>query len=628
MSDLSSSASTSPSSTVVPSTTIPLIHDSIGCGPILTQKTSDVQSQTGFNETHNKSSRQSPPTRSRNLQPINSIASPILTSMKQQSSSPVLCSISSPTQSHIHDDSCILDNYNYSLESYIDSDDTDSTIDLTDYTADDEFGNDTSSVGVVICGADKSITHINDAFTRITGYNTADLIGRPSLSLLQGQDTSHEAITTIRTAISTQSPCKVCLINYRKDGQPFWNLLTILPMLNKQSNTVDAWIGIQRLHQPKPYIDKLMKMFPWTNTLPLNTNQNIVNSQQQKYRRKLHAARHNQLTIRNQQRRQPIQHRDNTVNTNTTIQQQLKFNHFNGTTAHNGDGIQADHVIDSANKHLIKPSMHRFSSVDDCTDGEQDIYDVLDNSHLSHTTTVTFISETFLPTQHGTYRVRAYKDDAKVLASNGYSHLLGSESEIICIIAGTVNELENVPVRVHDACFTSEVLSSLKCDCKEQLHWAMDYIQSAAQNSIKSNINGNIHNTHNTSSSSTSQQPAYTAGGLIIYMPQEGRGIGLANKLKAYSLQHELGLDTVDANRILGFPDDARAYNCVPSILSSLNIKSIKLMTNNPRKSNILISLGVHVTGCIPVVIQPNSMLSKHYMETKRNRMDHMMPDL
>ena len=238
-----------------------------------------------------------------------------------------------------------------------------------------------------------------------------------------------------------------------------------------------------------------------------------------------------------------------------------------------------------------------------------------------------------LPTEHGDFLVRAFKDDAKVVAANGHSHLLGQESEIICIIAGCVDGLTNVPVRVHDACFTSEVLGSLKCDCKEQLHWSMAYIQKHAQQSSHnhSHSNGHTHITNphtHTQQSSTSPRSDHTAGGMIIYMPQEGRGIGLANKLKAYSLQQSLGLDTVDANRALGFPDDARSYNCVPAILENLNIKSIKLLTNNPRKVDVLNRLGVNVTGTIPVVVQPNSALSKRYMETKRSRMDHLMPDL
>jgi len=188
----------------------------------------------------------------------------------------------------------------------------------------------------------------------------------------------------------------------------------------------------------------------------------------------------------------------------------------------------------------------------------------------------------------------------------------------------------------------------LKCDCKEQLDWAMDYIHnrslSAAtkKNSTAagthmngddksaSHANGNNNNNHNDTSkrdrrpsNGTTTSSHQCHGGMIIYMPQEGRGIGLANKLKAYSLQIELGLDTVDANRALGFPDDLRSYNVVPAILDDMNIKSIKLMTNNPRKVDVLSSLGIEVAGTIPVIVQPNSTYAAHYLHTKANRMQH-----
>ena len=133
----------------------------------------------------------------------------------------------------------------------------------------------------------------------------------------------------------------------------------------------------------------------------------------------------------------------------------------------------------------------------------------------------------------------------------------------------------NVPqvaLRVHDACFTSEVLGSLKCDCAEQLQMSMEYIHA-------------------------------NSPGIVIYLWQEGRGIGLANKIAAYKLQ-EQGLDTVDANRALGLPDDSREYTSVRNILKELNVKSVRLMTNNPRKINELGDLGVKVTGRIPCQIQ------------------------
>merc|ERR1712216_1070121 len=150
------------------------------------------------------------------------------------------------------------------------------------------------------------------------------------------------------------------------------------------------------------------------------------------------------------------------------------------------------------------------------------------------------------------------------------------------IVYGDVNGLEKVPVRVHDACFTSEVLGSMKCDCAEQLQQSLDYIKE----------NG---------------------PGIVVYLQQEGRGIGLANKIAAYSLQQQ-GLDTVDANRALGLPDDCREYTSVQNILNHMKIKSVQLITNNPRKIKILTGLGISVERRIPSIVRPNS-INRKYME-------------
>ncbi len=147
-----------------------------------------------------------------------------------------------------------------------------------------------------------------------------------------------------------------------------------------------------------------------------------------------------------------------------------------------------------------------------------------------------------------------------------------SVSDVTVIMWGKVEGLKGVPMRVHDQCFTSEVLGSLKCDCKEQLDAAMDY--------IRDNPKGH---------------------GLVMYLQQEGRGIGLANKIKAYSVQ-ELGYDTVDANKILGFHDDYREYHVVPQILNHLNVRSVELLTNNPRKIEHLRDHGVKIDKRIPCV--------------------------
>eukprot|EP00242_Pyramimonas_sp_CCMP2087_P003723 CAMPEP_0198212432 /NCGR_PEP_ID=MMETSP1445-20131203/26015_1 /TAXON_ID=36898 /ORGANISM="Pyramimonas sp., Strain CCMP2087" /LENGTH=284 /DNA_ID=CAMNT_0043886869 /DNA_START=230 /DNA_END=1084 /DNA_ORIENTATION=+ len=195
-----------------------------------------------------------------------------------------------------------------------------------------------------------------------------------------------------------------------------------------------------------------------------------------------------------------------------------------------------------------------------------------------------FIAETLLPTHRGDYRVRAYRHWV-----NGWP------TEPLAIIYGDVEGLAEVPVRVHDACFTSEVLGSMKCDCSEQLDLALEYIQEAGS-------------------------------GMVVYLQQEGRGIGLANKISAYARQ-EKGLDTVDANRALGFPDDCREYSAVANMLKDLNLQSIRLMTNNPMKMKKLAELGVNVVGRIPCIIKSNDV-NDGYLKAKADRMDHMLDHL
>ena len=192
---------------------------------------------------------------------------------------------------------------------------------------------------------------------------------------------------------------------------------------------------------------------------------------------------------------------------------------------------------------------------------------------------IEFVAETQLPTERGVYRVRAYRDRY-------------DGSEPLAIIQGDVAGLERVPVRVHDECLTSEVLGSLKCDCREQLDYALGYIRD-------------------------------NAPGVVLYLRQEGRGIGLANKIAAYALQ-ERGHDTVDANRLLGLPDDARRYEGAAAIRRGLGVQSIQLMTNNPRKVARLEALGVQIAGRIPVLMDANPH-SAGYLEAKQARMGHVL---
>mmetsp|Transcript_6259 Transcript_6259/g.11950 ORF Transcript_6259/g.11950 Transcript_6259/m.11950 type:complete len:196 (+) Transcript_6259:1049-1636(+) len=181
------------------------------------------------------------------------------------------------------------------------------------------------------------------------------------------------------------------------------------------------------------------------------------------------------------------------------------------------------------------------------------------------------------------------------VCSWGAGRVEGFPTEPLAIVYGDVCDLDEVPVRVHDACFTSEVLGSMKCDCAEQLQQSLDYIKK----------NG---------------------PGIVIYLQQEGRGIGLANKIAAYSLQQH-GLDTVDANRALDLPDDCREYTAVANMLKDMRVKSISLMTNNPRKIEELTKLGVSIKSRITCLVEGNEH-SSGYLETKMGRMDHMMDHL
>jgi len=182
-----------------------------------------------------------------------------------------------------------------------------------------------------------------------------------------------------------------------------------------------------------------------------------------------------------------------------------------------------------------------------------------------------------LETRFGRFTLCAYQ------ASDG--------SEPIAMISGEVRGGEHVAVRVHSACFTAENIGSLRCDCREQLDFAMAYVARE--------------------------------GGVVVYLHQEGRGIGLARKIQAYALQ-EQGHDTVDANSLLGLPEDARTYEDAALILEDLGVRSIRLITNNPRKIASLKALGVAVTGRIPAVIPANHH-SESYLRTKFTRMGHIL---
>jgi 3,4-dihydroxy 2-butanone 4-phosphate synthase/GTP cyclohydrolase II len=198
---------------------------------------------------------------------------------------------------------------------------------------------------------------------------------------------------------------------------------------------------------------------------------------------------------------------------------------------------------------------------------------------IPETSRVIFEVETTVPTEHGAFRFRAYRD-----RQTGADHL--------AIISG--NPTNGALIRVHSECLTGEVFASEKCECGPQLDAALDAIQQE--------------------------------GGVVIYMRgHEGRGIGLINKLKAYRLQED-GLDTIDANLALGFPADGRDYGAAVAILEDLGISEVRAITNNPEKLRQLKERGITVIERVPLVVGVGEFNEK-YLEAKRDRMGHVLPD-
>jgi len=196
---------------------------------------------------------------------------------------------------------------------------------------------------------------------------------------------------------------------------------------------------------------------------------------------------------------------------------------------------------------------------------------------------IRFEAEAKMPSTHGAFKVRGYYDTK-------------TTAEHVAIIAGEPNH-ENVLVRMHSECITGEAFGSKKCECGPQLDFALDKIATDPK------------------------------GGVVIYLRgQEGRGIGLLNKLKAYALQDQ-GMDTVEANLALGLPSEAREYGAAVSILRDLGIKSVRLMSNNPAKIEALEAAGIIVNEYVPIVVGQEDE-NAEYMETKREKMGHMIPEL
>lgn len=201
------------------------------------------------------------------------------------------------------------------------------------------------------------------------------------------------------------------------------------------------------------------------------------------------------------------------------------------------------------------------------------------NYRRKHEVLVKRVTESYMPTKHGEFKIVGYENTI-----NGEHH--------VALVRGEITEKDEVLVRVHSECLTGDAFGSRRCDCGDQFATAMKKINDAGK-------------------------------GVLLYMRQEGRGIGLINKLKAYALQDE-GYDTVEANLALGFPEDMRDYGIGAQILRDLGVKKINLMTNNPRKLVGLSGYGLEIVNRVPIQMNHNEK-NKHYLSTKKRKLGHLL---
>ncbi|MBM3804520.1 MAG: GTP cyclohydrolase II [Acidimicrobiia bacterium] len=191
------------------------------------------------------------------------------------------------------------------------------------------------------------------------------------------------------------------------------------------------------------------------------------------------------------------------------------------------------------------------------------------------------VSESAFPTKHGKFRILGYE-----------AVLHGKKSPYVVLVKGSVSKARAPLVRIHSQCLTGDVFASMRCDCGDQLKFAMRAIHKCGT-------------------------------GVIIYHPEEGRGIGLLNKLIAYELQDK-GADTVEANRKLGFEADERSYEACAAILKNLGIARVSLLSNNPRKVDALRASGIEVLERVSIEVAPRRSTHR-YLKTKKDKLGHLL---
>ncbi|MCL4312040.1 MAG: GTP cyclohydrolase II [Candidatus Thermoplasmatota archaeon] len=191
---------------------------------------------------------------------------------------------------------------------------------------------------------------------------------------------------------------------------------------------------------------------------------------------------------------------------------------------------------------------------------------------------IEFYAKAELPTRFGSFKIYVFKNE--------------DNKDHAVLVHGNIEGENNVPIRIHSECLTGDVFGSMRCDCRDQLLTSLKFIGSQER-------------------------------GILIYLRQEGRGIGLLNKIRAYNLEDN-GKDTVEANVEQGLPADNRHYNFAVDVIKYFKIKSVQLMTNNPEKIKYLEDNGITINRRIPVIIQPTEF-DKFYLETKKDKMGHML---